>query len=85
MFLLLSVCLLLNLNHYLCRLQTEDSFGSFGSLFEVLFFNTTYYIISEGFHSVGVQPGVPLHLCLPVHLRGALPLHLHHHGHLRDH
>ena len=49
MFLLLSVRLLLNLNHYLCRLQTEDSFGSFGSLFEVLFLIQPIILFQKAF------------------------------------
>ena len=33
---------------------------------------------------VGVLPGLPLPLQLSLHLRGPLPLHLRHYGHLRD-
>jgi hypothetical protein len=49
-------------------------------------FNEEYcsFVFSESVCGVGVQPGVPLLLCVPFHLCGALPLHLHHHGHLRD-
>ena len=47
MFLLLSVCLLLNLNHYLCRLQTEDSFGKQKILLVVLDHFLRYFFLIQ--------------------------------------
>ena len=42
-------------------------------------------IITEICVCMGVQQGILVHLHLFVYLRCSLPVHLNHHGYLRDH
>ena len=80
------------------RIETKSSFTIYGKKFILYLRLNYYFLLLidsminykchlakdflESLLGVGVQPGLPLHLHLPVHLCGPVPVHFHYHGYL---
>ena len=80
------------------RVETKSSFTIYGKTFILYLRLNYYFLLLidsminykchlskdflESLLGVGVQPGLPLHLHLPVHLCGPVPVHIHYHGYL---